>query len=72
MLVIVDTHKERSAVREARNRGLTIFGVVDTNSNPDVINYVVPMNDDATKAIEIVVKQFGKAIAAGKGKMTNS
>ena len=66
VLVIVDTHKERSAVREARNRGLTIFGVVDTNSNPDGISYVVPMNDDATKAIEIVVRQFGKAIEAGK------
>lgn len=66
VLVIVDTHKERSAVREAKNRGLTIIGVVDTNSNPDGITYAVPMNDDATKAIEIVVRQFGLAIAAGK------
>lgn len=66
VLVIVDTHKERSAVREAKNRGLTVIGVVDTNSNPDGITYAVPMNDDATKAIEIVVKQFGLAIAAGK------
>lgn len=66
VLVIIDTHKERSAVREAKNRGLTVIGVVDTNSNPDDINYAVPMNDDATKAIEIVVKQFGKAVAEGR------
>lgn len=66
VLVIVDTHKERSAVREAKNKGLAIIGLVDTNGNPDGINYPIPMNDDATKAIEIVVRQFGKAIAEGK------
>ncbi len=68
VLVIVDTHKERSAVREAKIKNLTIFGVVDSNGNPDPISYVIPMNDDATKAIEIVVKLFGQAIAAGKMK----
>lgn len=68
VLVIVDTHKERSAVREAKNKNLTIFGIVDTNGNPDPISYVVPMNDDATKAIEIVVKLFGQAIASGKAR----
>ncbi len=72
VLVIVDTHKERSAVREAKNRNLDVIGIVDSNGNPDPIKYVVPMNDDATKAIEIVVKLFGQAIAVGKGKMTNS
>ena len=66
VLVIVDTHKERSAVREGTNKNLPIFGLVDSNGNPDPIKYLVPMNDDATKAIEIVVKLFGQAIAAGK------
>ena len=66
VLVIVDTHKERSAVREGTNKNLPIFGLVDSNGNPDPIKYPVPMNDDATKAIEIVVKLFGQAIAAGK------
>ena len=66
VLVIVDTHKERSAVREGANKNLPIFGLVDSNGNPDPIKYLVPMNDDATKAIEIVVKLFGQAIAAGK------
>ena len=68
VLIIVDTHKERSAVREATNKNLPIFGIVDSNGNPDPIRHLVPMNDDATKAIEIVVKLFGKAIAAGKAK----
>lgn len=66
VLIIVDTHKERSAVREARNRGLTVIGVVDTNGNPDVVDYVIPMNDDATKAIEIVVRALGSSIGEGK------
>jgi small subunit ribosomal protein S2 len=66
VLLIVDTHKERSAVREANNRGLTVIGVVDTNGNPDKIGHVIPMNDDATKAIELVVVALGKAIAEGK------
>ena len=68
VLVIVDTHKERSAVREAKNKNLTVIGLVDTNSNHDGISYVVPMNDDATKAVEIVVKLFGQAIAAGRAR----
>jgi len=68
VLVIVDTHKERSAVREAKNKNLTIIGIVDSNGNPDGITHVIPMNDDATKAVEIVVKLFGQAIAEGKTK----
>ncbi len=68
VLVIVDTHKERSAVAEAKNKNLPIFGLVDSNGNPDPIKYLIPMNDDATKAIEIVVKLLGQAIAAGKAK----
>lgn len=68
VLVVVDTQKERAAVREASSRGLTIIGVVDSNSNPDPINYVIPMNDDSIKAIELVVKALGKAIELGKVK----
>ncbi len=66
VLIVVDTHKERSAVREAKNRGLVVFGIVDSNGNPDPIDYVIPMNDDATKAIELVINAFGKAIELGK------
>jgi small subunit ribosomal protein S2 len=72
VLVIVDTHKERSAVREAANKNLPIIGIVDSNGNPDPIRHLVPMNDDATKAIEIVVKLFSQAIAAGKAKIVDS
>lgn len=72
VLMIVDTHKERSAVREAKNKSLPIIGLVDSNGNPDPIKHVVPMNDDATKAIEIVVKLFGQAITAGKAKIVDS
>lgn len=66
VLVIVDTHKERSAVREARNRGLKIIGLVDTNGNPADADYAIPINDDAAKAIELVIRHLGKAVTEGR------
>lgn len=66
VLVVVDTQKERAAIREASSRGLTIVAIVDSNSNPDPINYVIPMNDDSTKAIELVIGALGKAIELGR------
>lgn len=68
VLVVVDTHKERSAVREAHHRNVALIGIVDSNSDPDPVDYVIPMNDDATAAIELVVKALGKAIETGKVK----
>jgi len=65
VLLVVDTHKERAAVREASRRGATIIGIVDSNSNPDPIDYVIPMNDDSAQAIELMVKALGKAIELG-------
>lgn len=66
VLVVVDTHKERSAVKEAIRRGLVVIGICDTNSNPDGIEYVIPMNDDSTNAIDLVISALGQAIARGK------
>lgn len=68
VVVIVDTHKERAAVREAKNRGVTVIGIVDSNGNPDPIDYVIPMNDDSISAIEMVIKKLGKAIELGMAK----
>jgi small subunit ribosomal protein S2 len=65
VLVVIDTHKERVAVREARNRKITVIGVVDSNANPDLIDYPIPMNDDSAGAIEMVIGALGEAIAKG-------
>ena len=52
-LFVVDVMKEHIAVREANRLGIPVFGMVDTNSNPNNIDYVIPANDDATKSVEV-------------------
>lgn len=65
-LVVVDVHKERAAVREAKLRGVKIVGIVDSNSSPDNIDYVIPMNDDSAKGLEMVMKALFEAVELGK------
>ncbi|HSV94533.1 MAG TPA: 30S ribosomal protein S2 [Spirochaetia bacterium] len=65
VIVAIDTHKEKLAVKEANNRSALVIGLVDSNANPDKVDYVVPMNDDSAKALEIVISAFGKALEAG-------
>jgi len=64
-LFVVDVMKEHIAVREANRLGIPVFGIVDTNSNPDNIDFVIPANDDASKSIEIILDACCKAIAEG-------
>ncbi len=64
-LFIVDVMKENIAVREANRLGIPVFGIVDTNSNPDNIDFVIPANDDATKSIEVILNACCSAIAEG-------
>ncbi len=54
-LFVVDVEHERIAINEANKLGIPVIGIVDTNSNPDGIDYVIPANDDALRAIEIYV-----------------
>lgn len=68
ILVVIDTHKEISAIREANSKGIKIVGIVDSNADPEVITYPIPMNDDASKAIEYVLDLMKEAILDGKTK----
>lgn len=54
-LFVVDTHQEEVAVREARRMGIPVVGMVDTNAEPELVDYVIPTNDDAVAAIELIV-----------------
>jgi small subunit ribosomal protein S2 len=65
VVVIFDTHKEKLVVKEASNRGVTVIGMVDSNANPDKVDYVIPMNDDSAKGLEIVVRVLGHALQTG-------
>lgn len=66
LLVIIDTHKEKGAVKEAQATGIKTIGVVDSNSDPNFVTYPIPMNDDASKSLELVMNCFEQAIEEGK------
>ena len=63
---VVDTTKEAIAVHEARKLGIPIIGMVDTNSDPDLIDYVIPSNDDAIRAVELIASTLAKAVIEGR------
>lgn len=64
-LFVIDVMKEQIAVQEAIRLGIPVFAMVDTNSNPDIIDFVIPANDDATKSIEVVLGAVCAAIQEG-------
>jgi small subunit ribosomal protein S2 len=66
-LFIVDVMKDKIAVREAQLLGIPVFAMVDTNSNPKGIDFVIPANDDASDSIKLVVGEMCKSIAEGLG-----
>lgn len=68
MVFIVDTNKEETAVLEAMRMEIPTVGIVDSNSNPEQIDFPIPMNDDATTAVELVVNLIGDSIKKGQGK----
>ncbi|MDQ3778814.1 MAG: 30S ribosomal protein S2 [Actinomycetota bacterium] len=67
---IVDLRKEQIAVKEARRLGLPIIGLVDTNCDPDEVDYVIPGNDDAIRSCSLIIRAVADAIAAGKTGVT--
>ena len=64
-LFVVDVLKEQIAVREANRLGIPVFGIVDTNSNPENVDFVIPANDDASKSIEVILNACCEAINEG-------
>jgi small subunit ribosomal protein S2 len=70
-LVVLDTIVDVNAVREAKNLNIPVVGIVDTNGNPDLIDYVVPANDDALKGISLLLDYFVAAVREGGVKKEN-
>ncbi len=65
-LFVIDVKKEAIAVKEARRLGIPVFAIVDTNCDPDGIDYVIPANDDAIKSVQVITKVVADAIVEGK------
>lgn len=66
MLFVVDITREATAVHEANLKGIPVFAMVDTNCNPNNIDYVIPSNDDAIRAIKLMVAKIADAVVEGK------
>ncbi len=64
-LFIVDIQKERIAVLEAIKLNIPVFAIVDTNSNPNLVDFVIPANDDAAKSIDLIVSMLAKSVQEG-------
>lgn len=64
-LFVIDVCKEHIAVKEAQRLGIPVFGIVDTNSDPNVVDYLIPANDDSNKSIEVILDAVCGAIAEG-------
>ena len=67
-MIIVDPKKEYNAINEAHRLGIPVFGIVDTNCDPDLVDYVIPGNDDAIRAVKIVLGVLNNAICEATGK----
>ena len=64
-VIVTDPRIELNAVREAKKLGIPTFGIVDTNSDPDLVDYVIPGNDDAVRAVKVVLGVLANAVCEG-------
>ncbi|MCX7695612.1 MAG: 30S ribosomal protein S2 [Caloramator sp.] len=66
VLFVVDPRKEKNAVAEARILGIPVVGIVDTNCDPDDVDYVIPGNDDAIRAVKLIASKIADAVLEGR------
>ncbi len=66
LLIVVDSKREATAVKEANTLNISVLALADTNSNPDEIDYIIPANDDAVRAIKLLLSALADAVAEGE------
>ena len=66
IIFVIDQAKEDIAIKEANKLGITVICLADTNANPDGINYIIPGNDDAIRAIKLITSKLADAVLEGK------
>lgn len=66
-MFIIDPRKERNAILEARKLGIPVFGIIDTNCDPDEVDYIIPANDDALRSVKLIVGKLADAIVEANG-----
>ncbi|MBN2503971.1 MAG: 30S ribosomal protein S2, partial [Bacilli bacterium] len=71
-MFIIDPRKERNAILEARKLGIPVFGIIDTNCDPDEVDYIIPANDDALRSVKLIVGKMADAIVEANGGLIES
>ena len=66
VVIVIDSQVEENAIKEAKSMGIPIIGLIDTNCNPDLMEYPIPANDDSLKSLRLFVELFGKAVKGTK------
>jgi len=66
-IFVVDSDKEHNAIKEAKKLGIKVYGIADTNSNPEDFDCFIPANDDAIKAVELILNKMADAVLEGMG-----
>lgn len=70
-VIVVDVTKEVAAIKEARKMGIPVIGLVDTNGDPSLVDFVIPGNDDATQSIAVILEYLAEGVRAGKLQASN-
>lgn len=68
VIFVVDSGYEKSAIKECSDKGIKVVSIVDTDSNPEKVDFAIPVNDDNVKSISLIVEEMGKAVKAGLNK----
>jgi small subunit ribosomal protein S2 len=68
-LFVIDVKKEHIAVKEAKKLNIPVIAILDTNCDPDIIDYIIPANDDSAKCIQLITSKIADAIIEGKEKV---
>jgi len=71
-IFIVDPHEEKTAILEAKRLNIPVFGIVDTNCDPDDVDYVIPANDDAIRSLKLIIAKMADALIEGAGGVVES
>ena len=71
VIFIIDTNRENIAVLEAIKLGIPIIGIIDTNCDPDIIDYPIPANDDGVKSVQFILDNFKKVLITNDDKLPN-
>lgn len=69
-IVVTDAHKNVSALLEAKRAGVKVVAIADTNSNPDLVDFLIPANDDAVKSVELILNYLAEAVEEGRSQKT--